>query len=235
MPQPGETPSPIESTESVEPTEPTESAKPDEDMLLLTDPKTMRAMAHPLRLAILELFSVHETLTATQASEALGESPANCAFHLRTLGRYGLLEEAGGGRGRERPWKTVSNGIRVSSHDLQDKQAELAADALGRVTVDRWLARIKNTLGNQDWPAEWANGTDAHESILFLTPAETAAVNREIRAMLNRYIPRRDNPSLRPPGALPVEIDTFTFLRQDLAALVHEADADGPSNVRPPA
>jgi len=229
MPQPGETPPPTE------PTEPTEPAKPDEDMLLLTDPKTMRAMAHPLRLAILELFSVHETLTATQASEALGESPANCAFHLRTLGRYGLLEEAGGGRGRERPWKTVSNGIRVNSTNLQDKQAELAATTLGQITVDRWLARIKNTLGKQDWPADWEDGAEAHESILFLTPAETVAINHEIRAMLNQYIPRRNDPSLRPPGALPVEIDTFTFLRQDLAALVHEAKDDAPSNVRPPA
>jgi hypothetical protein len=33
----------------------------------------------------------------------LGESPANCAFHLRTLAKYGFVEEAGGGRGRERP------------------------------------------------------------------------------------------------------------------------------------
>ena len=67
-PRPGETPEPAGLAQQTE---------PDEDMLLLTDPKTMRAMAHPLRLAILELFAVHETLTATQASEALGESPAN--------------------------------------------------------------------------------------------------------------------------------------------------------------
>jgi hypothetical protein len=28
-------------------------------------------------------------------SEMLGESPANCAFHLRTLAQYGFEEEAG--------------------------------------------------------------------------------------------------------------------------------------------
>jgi DNA-binding transcriptional ArsR family regulator len=217
-PQPAETPAPSAAPES------------GEDMLLVTDPKTMRAMAHPLRLAILELFAVHETLTATQASEALGESPANCAFHLRTLGKYGVLEEAvTARRGRERPWKPASRGIRVSSTRLADKQAEVAATALGQITVDRWLARIKETLGNRDWPAEWEDGTNAHESIVFLTPAETVAVNDEIRAILNRYIPRRDDPSLRPPGALPVEIDTFTFLRQDLAALVRDADENGPA------
>src|SRR5580693_4719849 len=71
----------------------------------LTDPKAMRALAHPVRMALLELFRSHQTLTATQASELLGESPANCAFHLRTLAKYGFVREAGGGRGRERPWR----------------------------------------------------------------------------------------------------------------------------------
>jgi DNA-binding transcriptional ArsR family regulator len=212
-----------------------EPAEPDRDMLLLTDPKMMRAMAHPLRLAILELFAVHETLTATQASEALGESPANCAFHLRTLGKYGVLEEAGGGRGRERPWKEVSPTIRVSTSNLKDKQAELAATALGQVTLDRWLSRIKKAFSSREWPAEWDDATSAHESVVFLTPAETAAINDEIRGLFTPYLSRRNDPSSRPPGALPVEFDTFGFLRQDLAALVangadeNDLDEDGAS------
>ena len=45
----------------------------------------------------------------------LGESPANCAFHLRTLAKYGFVEEAGGGRGRERPWRQT-----YDRHELAD-------------------------------------------------------------------------------------------------------------------
>ena len=71
--------------------------------LELTDPAVMRALAHPLRWAILEALMHAGTLTATQAGEMLGETPANCAFHLRTLARYGLVEEAGGGKGRSGP------------------------------------------------------------------------------------------------------------------------------------
>jgi DNA-binding transcriptional ArsR family regulator len=219
MPQPGEQP---------EPTEPTEPTEPEEDILLLTDPKTMRAMAHPLRLSILELFAVHETLTATQVSEALGESPANCAFHLRTLGKYGVLEEAGGGRGRERPWKEVSSTIRISTGGLKDKQAQLAATALGQVTLDRWLARIKSALVNSEGSTEWQDANGAHESVVYLTPAEATAMNEKIRGLFTPYLARRKDPSLRPPGALPVEFDVFGFLRQDLAALVRDADEDGP-------
>src|SRR5580692_9859211 len=91
---------------SSEPTN--QSARPsvndEQEPMRITDPTVMRALAHPVRMALIELFGVHDTLTATQASEALGESPANCAFHLRTLAKYGFVEEAGGGRGRERPW-----------------------------------------------------------------------------------------------------------------------------------
>ena len=66
--------------------------------LLFSDPKMVRAIAHPVRMALLEAMELRDCprrITATQASELLGESPANCAFHLRTLAKYGFLEEAG--------------------------------------------------------------------------------------------------------------------------------------------
>src|SRR6202046_3398328 len=104
-----------------DPAPPSESDE--QEPMSITDPTVMRALAHPVRMALIELFGVHPTLTATQASEALGESPANCAFHLRTLAKYGFLEEAGGGRGRERPWKASEKAhrIRLPSSDLDSE------------------------------------------------------------------------------------------------------------------
>jgi hypothetical protein len=204
-------------------------AQPGDDVLMLTDPKTMRAMAHPLRMALTELFAVHETLTATQASEALGESPATCAFHLRTLAKYGFLEEAGGGRGRERPWKPTTRSIRVETTELPDKQAEIAAEALAEVWIDRQLARIRDSFSADKPSREWAKATGSIRSVVFLTAAEAAALQEELNEIVHRYTDRLRNPSLRPPGALPVELDVFGFLRQDLAALLPGADQDGPA------
>src|SRR5215469_9047417 len=51
----------------------------DRDMHKITDAREMRALAHPVRLGLLEALGHAGTLTATQASELLGESPANCA------------------------------------------------------------------------------------------------------------------------------------------------------------
>ena len=66
----------------------------------MTDPRALRALAHPLRLSLLGMLRTEGPLTATRAGELLGESSASCSFHLRQLAKYGLVEEAGGGRGR---------------------------------------------------------------------------------------------------------------------------------------
>ena len=68
----------------------------------ITDPRTMRALAHPVRIALLEALRREGTLTATRAAELLGDSPGNMSWHLQTLAKYGFVEEAGGGRGRSR-------------------------------------------------------------------------------------------------------------------------------------
>ena len=64
----------------------------------------LKALSHPLRLDLLEAVTIHRQLTATQAAEIVGESPANCSWHLRQLAKYGFLEEVPGTTGRQRPW-----------------------------------------------------------------------------------------------------------------------------------
>jgi predicted ArsR family transcriptional regulator len=193
----------------------------EQESMSITDPTVMRALAHPVRIALIELFGVHPTLTATQASEALGESPANCAFHLRTLAKYGFIEEAGGGRGRERPWRASakSHRIRLRSSDLGDKQAQLAAGALEQVWHDRIFARIRAAFATRQWSPEWEQAAGSTQTLAFLTPEELQAVRDEINEVVGRHLDeRRVDPALRPAGALPVEIVAFAFPRNDLAA-----------------
>ena len=95
----------------------------------ITDPKAMRAMAHPARLSLLEALAHHGQLTATEAAEHVGESPSNCSFHLRQLAKYGFVEEAEGGTGRQRPWRLVNVGMRMTDVH-EDADTALAAGAL---------------------------------------------------------------------------------------------------------
>ena len=199
----------------------------------ITDPTVMRALAHPVRMALIEQFGVHPTLTATQASEALGESPVNCAFHLRTLAKYGFLEEAGGGRGRERPWKASAKSLRIRlrSSDLDSEQARVAAGALEQVWYDRWFARIREVFVNRRWSPEWEEAAGSSQTLAFLTPTELRTVREEINAIVVRHVDeRRVDPSQRPAGALPVEIVSFAYPRNDLAVQLPADDNDDNDN-----
>src|ERR1700733_12173886 len=81
---------------------------PSRPAVRVTDPKALRALAHPIRLSLMGLLRTEGPLTATKAAALLGESSASTSFHLRQLAKYGLVEETGGGKGRERPWRATA-------------------------------------------------------------------------------------------------------------------------------
>jgi hypothetical protein len=181
-----------------------------DEPLKLTDPKAMRALAHPVRMALLDLLGVAGTLTATQASEILGESPANCAFHLRTLAKYGFAREAGGGRGRERPWTRTRRTISISSTQQDNPQAAIVAGALGSAYFERWVERARRVFGSRERLPGWERATQMNRSAVFLTAEETVQVGREIQEIIDRYRGRERDPSQRPAGGMPVEVALFT-------------------------
>src|ERR1700734_766096 len=84
----------------------------------ITDARTMRALAHPTRLALLALLRREGELTASRAAELLDDSPGNMSWHLQTLAKYGFVEETGEGRGRSRPWRAVSLTVNIKSGSL---------------------------------------------------------------------------------------------------------------------
>ena len=191
---------------------PARDPRDDRGRLNLTDPKAIRALAHPVRWALLEALGQAGTLTATQASEILGESPANCAFHLRTLAKYGFVEEAGGGRGRERPWRQTYDGMSWRTRQA-DPQATQAAEALDQVWMDRLMTRAQRSLTSMtSWPQAFDDGAlGASVSRVYVTPDEAEELYSELEQTFervvgthHRFADRRD-PGLRPPGSVPVE------------------------------
>jgi hypothetical protein len=201
--------------------EPKPQPAPVSDAAPLTDTLAMRALAHPVRVELIELLAVVDTLTATQASELLGESPANCAFHLRTLAKYGFVQEAGGGRGRERPWKSADRHIAISTKQ-DDPRAATAAGALSLAWLEHWIERARQMFGSTDYLPGWEQATGWSRTGVFLTPEETADLRGQMRRLLEPYEGRKSNSALRPPGALPVE---WTVFAAPVLELVEFAEA----------
>jgi DNA-binding transcriptional ArsR family regulator len=178
----------------------------------LTDPRTMRALAHPLRIRLLEVLADAGELTATEAGERLGESPASCSFHLRQLAKYGFVEEAPRtGGGRRRPWRRKGIGTTFSDvHD--DPETREAAIALARVLRDRNLANAQRGLDAAlAQPAEWRRVTGMSDYTLYVTPDELHAISEEILAVWRRYQERIADPAKRPEGSRAIQMLAMAY------------------------
>src|ERR1700751_2688986 len=65
-----------------------------QDTLHLKDPRDIRALAHPARMAIIDALASGDELTATECAELTGLSPSATAYHLKFLQRYHFAERA---------------------------------------------------------------------------------------------------------------------------------------------
>jgi predicted ArsR family transcriptional regulator len=192
-------------------------APSDRRSIELTDPRALRAVAHPLRLTLVGLLRREGPLTATQAAEHVGESPASCSFHLRQLAKYGLVEEAGGGRGRNRPWQATAQ-FTAWPHVARDPELAAASQLLETIVAERYFERLLRWLEQRgDDPHEWQEAAAFGDTMLYLTAPELAELGRELAALAEQYLERTAHPELRPEGARLV-----TFLR-----LAFPAPADG--------
>ena len=177
----------------------------------LTDPRALRALAHPIRLDLISLLRRGGPLTATQAGERIGESPASCSFHLRQLAKYGLVEEAGGGRGRERPWRATAISTEWAARGSDD-ETDAAGSALTRVVVQRYFQAALEWLDRRGFEEhEWVDAAELSDAILYMTPQELHEVGLEIRALVEPYLRRLEEPGPPPEGARAVNVIGIAF------------------------
>jgi hypothetical protein len=162
--------------------------------------------------ALIEALLIHGPMTATQVGERIGESPTTCSFHLRQLAKYGFVEEAGGGKGRARPWRMTSIGFSIAVPEGQP-EAELAGVAVARMFYERQFARYQTWLQTKaSYPAAWRKAASDGNYLLYLTSDELEEFNEELHSRLYEKMHERlTDPSKRPPGALPVEMTLFSY------------------------
>jgi len=167
----------------------------------LTDPRALRAYAHPVRMKLVGLLRTEGPLTATRAAELLGESSGTCSFHLRQLAKYGLVEEAGGGTGREKPWQATTTS---TAWDSIADTPELAAAASLAATVaaEEYFEQLMRWLeARPAEPPEWQEAAMLGDRILYLTAEELAELGRKAQELTDPYFERLVKPELRPPGS----------------------------------
>jgi len=177
----------------------------------LTDPRALRAYAHPVRMKLVGLLRTEGPLTATRAAELLGESSGTCSFHLRQLAKYGLVEEAGGGTGRQKPWRATTT---TTSWDAIGDTPEVAAAAsmLDTAMVEEYFEQVMRWLeARPSEPTEWQESFLFGDQILYVTAEELAELGRQVRDLVGAYFERQVKPELRPPGSRQVSYLHLAF------------------------
>jgi DNA-binding transcriptional ArsR family regulator len=179
-----------------------EAGTPDHP-LRLTDPRMMRALAHPARIAILQHLGLDGPSTATECAAVVGLSPSACSYHLRALARCGFVEEdlASASDGRQRPWRAR---IISMTFDESDPDQPGAIRAAGRLLSESLRARFDELRADyldraSRYSAEWRDVAGWHQDVVHVTAAEAAALREQVQALLAGY--RRLGPAERPPGA----------------------------------
>ena len=177
----------------------------------ITDPKALRALAHPIRMSLIGLLRTEGPLTATRAAELLGESSATTSFHLRQLAKYGMAEEAPGGQGRERPWQATTMSTDVP--DFPDDSQLAAAGAMYRgVMAERYYEWLKRWLDQRpSEPGEWQRADLMGDRLLYLTSGELVDLGQKMRDLFEEYVDRTARPELRPPDSRLIGVVQFAF------------------------
>lgn len=160
----------------------------------------IKALTHPLRLRLLDLFGPGDELTATQCARRTGESVASCSFHLRQLEKYGHIERATA-QGKERPWRLVSRGLSVRP-DLSDPDSLPAAQAFGSMFVAEQFAVLQRWLADagRDDPAWLFASTQTHQEF-WATRDELDELSRRLEELTAPFRGRSESPARRPDGA----------------------------------
>jgi DNA-binding transcriptional ArsR family regulator len=175
--------------------------------------ESLRALAHPLRVQIIDVLSLYGSFTASGLAERLGESSGATSYHLRQLEKHGFVREVVDmGTGRERWWERVPGGISVASRETDETPAGKAAS---RVILRQWKVNRENLLdefmdrGYDELPPRWTESSAISTMNTRLTSDQLHSLVEEVTTLIDSYLNRYRGST--EPGSRPIHIDFMAF------------------------
>ncbi|MFG2054467.1 helix-turn-helix domain-containing protein [Micromonospora sp. NPDC048930] len=164
--------------------------------LRLTDPRAMRALAHPTRLRLLGELRVRGPQTVGMLSDITDEAVGSVSYHLGKLAEHGFVREAPelARNRRERWWRAAH--ARTSWEPVEalaDPERKAASDLLRRAILDRYVDQLRNYLDAEaTLDPQWVRGTTSSDSTLHLTSDELLELRADLAALAERWRARSD-------------------------------------------
>jgi DNA-binding transcriptional ArsR family regulator len=188
----------------------TQQNRPDEVRL---DARTLRGLAHPLRVRLLGMLRTDGPATATQLAERLGLSSAATSYHLRQLAQYGFIaDDEGRGQPRERWWKAAHRTTSWDFDELNDPGTQEAGEIYLRSVAQSYAARVMDHLDEVSaLPPAWRAAGTLSDVLLRLTPEETDEVAERMWSLVEEYRRADDETAEAPVGARRVHVQLQVF------------------------
>ncbi|WP_431923177.1 ArsR/SmtB family transcription factor [Nonomuraea jabiensis] len=176
------------------------------DSVVVLDAKGLRALAHPLRVQLVDLLRKHGPSTATRLAERLGVNSGTASYHLRRLGAAGFVEEdTERGNARERWWRSVHRTTRLTDDGLSEREPEAVLAYMQSIAA-LYNLRTQQALNElQTMPQPWRGVLDLSGVPFRLTLEEARQLRADVTELFARY--RRDGDEA-PPDAVRVYLMT---------------------------
>jgi len=180
----------------------------------ITEPDALRAVAHPVRYELLNYLINNGPATASRCARAVGDTPSNCSYHLRTLAKVGLVAAQESADARERPWRALVTGFAVPPDGNPASPRSRQANVITALMVQRDQRLVREHLGRRHrMPAQWRDADQYNVYALRLSPAELRTLGEQIDALIRPYIaPVRED---APADAGPVHFGFHGFPHGD--------------------
>ncbi|MFG2496665.1 ArsR/SmtB family transcription factor [Streptomyces sp. NPDC048441] len=190
-----------------------DTAEPEGHKVHNLTPRSLRGLAHPLRMQLLISLRREGPATASQLADRLGESSGATSYHLRQLASHGFVEDAPErGKGRERWWQAAHQGTHLDETLMSnpDPAVRGAISVYLHEVATYHAAELSTWIGTQhDWSKDWTESSDISDYALRLTPDITAELAGKIHELIESY--RELAVDQDTPGSAKVRLHTHVF------------------------
>lgn len=162
------------------------------------DPRSLRGLAHPLRLQLLGMLRADGPATASQLAARTGQSSGATSYHLRQLAAYGfVVEDTDRGTARDRWWRAAHRATRFELPRDADEESRALGEEYLRVVADANARRVQAAIAGlatveEDLGAGWSDILRLSDLRLRLTLGEARDLVADLQAVVARY--RADDP-----------------------------------------
>lgn len=154
-----------------------------DESYVISDPRVLKVVAHPLRVRLLGLLRSEGPATASQLGRKVDESSGSTSYHLRELAKFGFIEEEPSSDGRERVWRASHQYTSWDSRQMSETPEGREALSIMEARQVEGLARVMSDFRNATWSSDWIGAAGMSDYFVRLNADGVRALHRRLEEL----------------------------------------------------